>query len=78
MAWTGYVTLDDDKPNVGLARTVWDEGGPEEFSYSRRVAFTGPELTAFVADAKAARQTAIDSAAANAAKSIILTDAMNA
>ena len=36
MAWTAYVVLDSDKDDVGTATAVWNEGGPDEFSYSRR------------------------------------------
>jgi hypothetical protein len=36
MSWTGYVITDVDKPDVGLATAVWNEGQADEFRYSRR------------------------------------------
>ncbi len=36
MAWNCYVTLDVDKTDVGSIRCVWDEGGPEESTFTTR------------------------------------------
>jgi len=59
MSWTGYVITDVDKPDVGLATAVWNEGQADEFRYSRRAKMTTAEGAVIREEAKAARDAAI-------------------
>lgn len=78
MVWIGYVKLDPDKSDVGAARAVWDEGGPDEFTYSRRAKVSGLDAAAFVAEAQAALAADAASKAQNAALAATLTTLLNA
>lgn len=76
MAWTCTVRLDEDKDTVGTATAVWDEGGPAEFSYSRRVKITMAEGHAFAEEAIAARDAFLQRRTDEANLSSTLEDIM--
>ena len=67
--WTATVKLDADKTDVGSATAVWNAGGPDEFTYSKRLKVTVAEGQAFAAEAVAAR----DEAAARAVREVALS-----
>jgi hypothetical protein len=78
MAWTGYVTLDADKTDVGTATAVWNEGQPDEFRYSRRARVSGQEANVFVVEAQAALVARDALAAEGSTRSGQLTALLNA
>ncbi len=55
MPWTGTVTLDADKADVGNATATFTDTDATEFSHSARVQLNAAGLASFVAAAKAAR-----------------------
>ena len=78
MAWTCYVYLDEDKTDVGTVRCVWDEGGPEEWTFTTRAEVSaGARLAVYNAanDAKTEHDTRM---ANNATYSSSLTTYFNA
>jgi len=77
MAWTGYVTLDADKENVGTATAVWNEGEADEFPYSRRARVTQAEAEAFAAEAVAARDAREAQTGREATLALTLTTILN-
>lgn len=54
MAWTAAISLDTDKPDVGMATGVWNSGLPDQFTYSRRAKMNVADKAQFVIDARAA------------------------
>lgn len=54
MAWTATISLDPDKPDVGIATGIWNVGLPDQFIYSRRAKMNVTDKAAFVAEAHAA------------------------
>lgn len=77
MAWTGQIVTDANSPNVGVATAIWNIGETDEFRYSRRARMTVEEGQAILAEAEAARQTAIAKAQADAALSATFTNILN-
>lgn len=78
MPWTGKVILDPDKSDVGTATATWNEGLPDEFTYSRRAKLTVAERNAFVAEAKAALSVRDTQGTKETSLSANLTTALNA
>jgi len=77
MAWTVSISLDKDKDDVGTVAATWDQGGPEEFTYSRRATAGGGAAAAFKAEAEAALAAYLAKAAQEASLTASLTTFMN-
>ncbi len=78
MAWTGQVILDADKPDVGVAIAIWNQGQADEFRYERRAQLSVTDRNKFVAEAKAALTAEQTKRASEATYAANLTTALNA
>jgi hypothetical protein len=77
MPWICYVTLQDDEPELGLARCVWDEAGPDQFTYTERALVKASEMQGIKDRAVAARSVEAAKRTSEANKSATLTSFFN-
>ena len=76
MPWVGQVRLDKGKVNIGPAIAIWDQGGPDEFTYNERINVS--QAAAFKVSAIAARNEFLTRRASEAARAAQLTTLLNA